>query len=131
MKKHIEQMSKAEIKYLKQRFKSVPQHKWRLTGYCKKRAFQRGIDMSTFRSIWVDGYDLIEFHQHEESGECRVLLRSISTDPRDNQVCAVFCFTTLEVITIYNNWRMNKHRGLVWREYTSDMDIKGVMQSVQ
>ena len=123
MKKHITQMSKQEIDFLVNKFKSIPEHKWKFNPYSKRRAKQRGVDFSVFRSIWTDGFDLIEFHKHDIKGENRILLRTIITDENDFQVCAVFNFTTLEVTTIYLNWRKNKHNNLIWEEYDSEIDI--------
>jgi hypothetical protein len=96
-----------------------------------KRARERGIDMAVFRTFWTDGFDLVEFHYHELKDESRILLRTVSTDENDNQVCAVFNFTTLEITTVYLNWRRNKHKGLVWGEYTPFIDVKGMMLAQQ
>lgn len=123
MKKHVTQMTKREVKYLEDRFKSLPQSRWSFNTYSKKRAIQRGVDMAVFRSLWTDGFDIIEFHKHDQKQENRVLLRTHLTDSKDNQVCAVFNFDTLEITTIYLNWRKNKHDRLVWSEYDSSIDI--------
>lgn len=127
MKKHVSQMTSKEIKYLTQRFKSFPQSKWSFNKYSKKRAIRRGVDMAVFRSIWTDGFDLIEYHKHEESGDNRILVRSQVTDSNDSQVCAVFNFSTMEVTTVYLNWRKNKHEQLIWSEYSENVDIKQLM----
>lgn len=124
MKKHFTQMTQTETNFLIQKFKSIPQYKWKFNGYSKRRARQRGVDFSVFRSIWTDGFDLIEYHKHDTKGENRILLRSILTDENDYQVCAVFNFTTLEVTTVYLNWRHNKHSNLVWDEYDSSVSVK-------
>jgi hypothetical protein len=124
MKKHISQMTNKEANYLIQRFKSVPQNRWKFNTYSKMRARERGVDLTVFRSLWTDGFDLIEFHQHDTKKENRVLLRTITTDKNDNQVCAVFNFSTMEVTTVYLNWRHNKHQNLVWEEYDASVDVK-------
>lgn len=124
MKKHVSQMSKQERKYLSDRFKSIPQGQWSFNTYSKKRAIKRGVDMAVFRTLWTDGFDLIEFHKHDETLHNRILLRTHSTDNRDNQVCAVFNFSTMEITTVYLNWRKNKHDNLVWSEYDASLDIK-------
>ncbi|MBL5776981.1 hypothetical protein HV436_01345 [Bacillus sporothermodurans] len=124
MKKHFSQMGKKELEYLKNRFKGIPQGRWKFNSYSKMRAIKRGVDMSVFRSFWTDGFDIVEFHQHEEKKENRLLLRTILTDSNDNQVCAVFNFTTMEVTTVYLNYRKNKHSNLVWSEYDSTISIK-------
>jgi hypothetical protein len=128
MKKHFQQMTTGDKKYLTQRFNSIPMSKWKLNGYSKKRVKERNIDMAVFRTLWSHGFDLIEFHQHDGTGENRILLRSIMTDKEDNQVCAVFNFTTFEVTTLYNNWKKNKHDNLVWSEYDSSLNIKELMK---
>ena len=124
MKKHVSQMSSNEIEYLEQRFRSVPQYKWKFNTYSRMRAQKRNVDMVTFRSIWTDGFDLVEYHKHEPTGENRVLLRSVMTDSSDNQVCAVFNFTKMEITTVYLNWRANKHCNLALDEYTSSVNVK-------
>jgi uncharacterized DUF497 family protein len=124
VKKHITQMTKKEVVYLTQRFKSIPQSKWKFNDYSKKRARKRGVDFAIFRSLWTDGFDLIEYHKHDQKGDNRILLRSQMTDKDDNQVCAVFNFTTMEVTTVYLNWRKNKHDNLVWSEYDSSINVK-------
>jgi hypothetical protein len=129
MKKHFSQMSPKEVKYLTERFKSIPQHKWSFNTYSKKRAIERGVDLAVMRSLWLDGFDLIEFHKHDKSGENRVLLRSVSVQQGDYQVCAVFNFTKMEITTVYLNWRKNKHDNLVWEEYDASLDIKQLMKS--
>jgi len=131
MKKHVTQMKPKEIEYLSQRFKSIPQNKWCFNGYSKKRAISRGIDMVVFRTLWTDGFDLVEFHQHDIKQENRVLLRTIITDDKDNQVCAVFNFTTMEVTTIYLNWRKNKHNELSWYKYDGSIDVNNFMKVAQ
>lgn len=128
MKKHITQMSPREIRYIEQRFKSVPQGSWSFNPYSRRRASERKVDMAIFRTLWSEGYDVIEFHQHEGKMENRILLRSIATDKKDNQVCAVFNFTTREVTTVYLNWKDNKHCNLVWEEYDKEIDIKEAMK---
>ena len=129
MKKHYTQMTKQEIDFLVNKFKSIPQSKWKFNDYSKKRARNRGVDMAIFRSIWTDGFDLIEFHRHEKKQDNRILLRSIAVDENDNQVCAVFNFTTKEVTTVYLNWRKNKHNNLVWEEYDSSINVKEVFKA--
>lgn len=129
MKKHISQMTKREVSFLVQKFKSIPQSSWKFNNYSKKRAMQRGVDFAVFRSIWTEGFDLIEFHKHELTGHDRILLRSIATDRDDMQVCVVFNFTTREVTTVYLNWRKNKHSNLVWEEYDSSISVKDVFKS--
>jgi len=124
MKKHFTQMSKHEINFLVQKFKSIPQSKWKFNSYSKRRANERGVDLAVFRTIWTDGFDLIEFHKHDRKRDNRILLRSISTDENDNQVCAVFNFTTMEITTVYLNWRHNKHDNLVWGEYNPSISVK-------
>jgi hypothetical protein len=124
MKKHISQMNSKEIKYLNQRFKSVKQSQWSFTKYSKRRSKDRSIDLAIFRSIWTDGFDLIEYHKEDKTGENRILVRSISCDKEENQVCAVVSLDTKEIITIYNNWRHNKHVNLVIEEYDSGIDVK-------
>lgn len=127
-KKHVSQMTKGEKKYLEQRFNSTPEWKWSFNTYSKHRAVTRGVDMSVLRSIWTEGYELIEFHKHEETGSNRILLRSILTDKNENQVCVVFNFTTMEITTCYLNYRKNKHDNLVWSEYDKNLDIKHCMK---
>lgn len=124
MKKHVTQMTKREVSFLTQKFKSTPQSKWKFNDYSKKRARQRGVDFAVLRSIWTDGFDLIEYHKHDQKGDNRILLRSIAVDKDDNQVCAVFNFSTMEITTVYLNWRKNKHNNLVWGEYDASIDIK-------
>jgi uncharacterized DUF497 family protein len=124
VKKHYTQMNKREIDFLINRFKSIPQNRWKFNSYSKKRAEERGVDFAVYRSIWTDGFDLIEYHKHEQKGENRILLRSILTDKDDNQVCAVFNFSTMEVTTVYLNWRTNKHNNLVWEEYDPSIRVK-------
>jgi hypothetical protein len=129
MKKHFSQMSPKEVKYLTERFKSIPQHKWSFNTYSKKRAINRGVDLGVMRTLWTDGFDLIEFHKHDDSGENRVLLRTTAVDSKDNQVCAVFNFTKMEITTVYLNWRLNKHDNLVWSEYDKTLDVKQLMKA--
>jgi hypothetical protein len=128
VKKHFTQMTKREVDFLTNKFKSIPQSHWKFNDYSKKRARERGVDFAVFRSIWTDGFDLIEYHKHDQKGDNRILLRSISTDKHDNQVCAVFNFTTKEVTTVYLNWRRNKHNNLVWEEYDSSINVKEVFK---
>jgi hypothetical protein len=128
MKKHFLQMTNGEKKYLVNRFNSIPMSKWKLNGYSKKRVKERKVDMAVYRTLWTHGFDLVEFHQHDSSKENRILIRSIMTDKEDNQVCAVFNFTTYEVTTVYLNWKKNKHDNLVWSEYDSSIDVKGLMK---
>lgn len=128
MKKHVSQMTDKEKRYLIHRFKSIPQSKWTFTKYSKKRLISRNVDMSTFRSLWSDGFDLIEYHKHDFSGHNRVLLRSKCTDNYDNQVCAVFNFSTNQITTVYLNWRKNKHSSLVISEYDSSINVKEMMR---
>jgi len=87
--------------------------------------------MVVFRTLWTDGFDLVEFHQHDIKQENRVLLRTIITDDKDNQVCAVFNFTTMEVTTIYLNWRKNKHNELSWYKYDGSIDVNNFMKVAQ
>lgn len=128
MKKHISQMTRREVSYLTQRFKSIPQSQWKFNDYSKRRARKRGVDMAIFRSLWTDGFDLIEYHKHDQKGDNRILLRTVMTDKDDNQVCAVFNFTTKEITTVYLNWRKNKHDNLVWSEYDSSINVKEVFK---
>lgn len=121
-KKHITQMSKEEIRYLINRFRSTPKNKWKFNMYSQQRAINRGVDMAVFRSIWSNGFDLIEFHCHP-IGDSRILVRSIKTDSQDGQVCAVFSLLRVEVVTVYRNWRKNKHKNLVLSEYDPYLDI--------
>jgi hypothetical protein len=131
MKKHITQMTGMEVKYLEQRFKSIPQSKWSFNSYSKKRAVTRGVDMAILRTLWTEGFDLVEFHQHEDKKENRILLRSVMTDKDDNQVCAVFNFSNMEITTCYLNYRKNKHENLVWSEYDESIDVKNLMKRAQ
>jgi hypothetical protein len=129
MKKHFTQMSKQENKYLVDRFKSYPRSAWSFNGYSKKRAITRGVDMAVMNTLWNEGFDLVEFHKHNEDGSNRILLRTVATDSNDNQVCIVFNFTKMEITTAYLNYRKNKHDNLVWSEYDASLDIKKLMKS--
>ena len=124
MKKHVSQMRDNEKKYLINRFKSIPESGWDFNKYSKKRATKRGVDMALFRDFWAGEFELIEYHKHDETGDNRILLRTINTDDNDYQVCAVFNFSTKEVTTVYLNWRNNKHNNLVLSEYTSAINVK-------
>jgi hypothetical protein len=130
MKKHFSQMTTKEAEYLIHRFKSIKPNQWKFTKYSKHRSRNRDIDMTVFRSFWSNGFDLIEFHKEDNTGENRILLRTLSADSKDNQVCAVFSLDSKEIITIYNNWRHNKHSNLVIEEYDSSMDIKRLIKEV-
>lgn len=121
-------MTKAELAYLTNRFKSTPQSTWGMTSYSRRRFQDRNIDMTTFRSIWTDGFDIIEYHFHEGYSHSRVLIRSRATDKYDYQVCAVFSLTTNEIVTVYKNWRCNKHTNLVWSEYDENLDVLSLVK---
>lgn len=129
MKKHVSQMTGKEIKYLSNRFKSVPQHKWNFCKYSKERAISRGVDMAVFRSLWTDGFDLIEFHRPDGIDCGRILVRSKMTDKNDNQVCVVVNLKTNTIVTAYLNHRKNKHDNLVLSAYDRTLDIKQLMKS--
>lgn len=130
MKKHRQQMTKAEVKYLIDRFKSMTRKQWKFTPYSKKRAITRGVDFAVMNTIWgSDGFELIEFHKHDRDGTNRILLRTNAVDKNDNQVCVVFNFTNMEITTVYLNYRLNKHENLVWSEYDETLDVKKLMKS--
>lgn len=130
MKKHSTQFSNKEHNYLLNRFRSIPRGDWSFSKYSKKRAIERGVDLQVLNTIWTQGFDIIEYHFHEEARDNRILLRSICTDKNDNQVCAVFSLSTKTITTIYLNKRTNKHFNLVWSEYDENLDVLATAKSM-
>lgn len=127
MKKHFSQMTPQERTYLVNRFKSIPPQKWKFTNYSRKRLAERGVDFSVIATFWKEDFDLIEFHKHED-GSNRILLRSIMVDSNNNQVCAVFNLSTYEIVTLYLNYKKNKHSNLDWSQYCEGINIKAAMK---
>jgi hypothetical protein len=123
MKKHVTQMTAKEKKFLIDRFKSIPRSKWHFFGYGKKRAVARQIDLQLYNSLWTEGFDLIEYHFHDEHRDNRILIRSIATDSNDAQLCISFSFNDKKVVTSYLNARTYKHNTLRWEEYTANLDV--------
>ena len=118
MKIHASDLPVNLSEHLLEKFKIIPRDAWRLTEYCFNRFTTRGIDMSTFISIWSEGFYFIEYHVEEKRKRNRVLLRSIKADSKGNQVCAVFCLDTKQIITIYANESGNIHKSTSLEDLT-------------
>jgi uncharacterized DUF497 family protein len=130
VKKHSTQFSNKEHNYLLNRFKSVPRGEWDFNKYSKSKAIKRGVDLQVLNTIWTDGFDIIEYHRHDQTGDNRVLLRSICTDKNDKQVCASFSLDRKQIITVYLNERTNKHFKLDWTEYDKSIDVIATIKSM-
>lgn len=119
LKKHISQMDGLERDFLMRRFYKIPKTDWKFTNYSLMRFTERGVCSRSFLSLWDGDADLIEYHCKD--GENRILLRSRAIT--DEQVCAVFSLTTLEIVTVYLNSREYKHETLAIEHYNPMLDV--------
>jgi hypothetical protein len=130
VKKHSTQFTNREHNYLLQRFKSVPRGQWSFNDYSKMKAVKRGVDLQVMNTIWSEGFDIIEYHRHDQTGDNRILLRSICTDKNDKQVCVSLSLDRKQIVTVYLNDRTNKHFKLDWSEYSKDIDVVNSIKSM-
>jgi len=121
MKKHIIQMTKEEVKILRDRIrKSINMRRpITLTKHCKDRMNEKNIAMYDMIMVLKD-YDLIEYHL-KDSDE-RVLLRG-KKDYDGKNICISYSVKEKRIITTYVNKLDDNHNTLDLNNYNEKILI--------
>lgn len=120
LKKHISQMTEVEKEFLLRQFRAVNKPDWKITDYSFNRMTARGISAEHLMTIFDLDTELIEYHKKGRSS--RILLRSKRAVNEAN-VCVVFEPETKSIVTVYLNYKGNKHEQLKLEFYDAAIDV--------
>jgi hypothetical protein len=125
IKKHVRQMSNAEINYLIGKVRSAKEIS--TTDYSFERIKQRGGSLADIKHVLLTGY-IVEYHKRDADSH-RVLVRGTKRYGND-VMCAVLDMRTNLIITVYYNRHDDHHSTLNDAAYNKHINILKEMEAV-
>ena len=132
-RKHVSQMSDAEINGLFERLKSVEANgkQWNISKHALDRISEKGIN-ATYEDVVssIHNSTIVEYKIDQakfgNTPDERVVIRAKSIVNRSYNLNVVYSLTNRKVITVWVNHIKDRHSTLDWSIYNKDMVVFGV-----